>query len=422
MQLKYSVYIAVNDIRVFLADRSNYVNLFVMPIILALVLGFAFSGGDSADNIRVDIIDNDNSPQSQALLDTLRETNPTFVLCPMDDTLIADFSCDLGETFDGSVGFSVEQSLERLDDSVSASLIVIPANYGNDLSTFKGVQIDYYSYADMTTGDGVLTSLQAAIQRQNGAIVAARVGRGIGDALLEEDSTDTFVDAVYQDALNQWATDDSLVKFVSTQAGEESEETTGSGFNQSVPGMACMYVLFTAMAGLQTLLEERKQWTLQRLVILPISRATILSGKILGRMLMCMTTFSVMFIVGLGLGVDFGGNLAAAFLIMLAYSICTTSMNFAIAPLIRSEGQAASLSVMIAIVFSALGGAWWPLEIVPEPMRVIGHLSPVAWAMNGFNELIYFGGGVVDILLPVAVLLLASMVLFSIGITTFKYE
>ncbi len=421
MRLNYAVYVAVNDIRVFLADRANYVNLFIMPIILAFVLGFAFRGGDSAQNIRVDIIDNDNSPQSQALLDALRVVNPTFVLCPMDDARIPDFSCDLDEPFELSLGFSVEQSLERLDNRVSASLIVIPANYGHDLSAFNDVQIDYYSYADRTTGDGVLTSLQAAIQRENGAVVAARVGQGIGDVLLEEDNTDEFADRVYHNALRQWANDESLVRFVTTQASDQAE-TTGSGFNQSVPGMACMYVLFTAMAGLQTLLEERKHWTLQRLVILPISRATILSGKILGRVLMGMITFSVMFIVGLGLGVDFGGNLAAAFLIMLAYSICTASMTFAMAPLIRSEGQAASLSVMISIVFSALGGAWWPLEIVPEPMRVIGHLSPVAWAMNGFNELIYFGGEIVDILLPVAVLLLASMVLFVIGITTFKYE
>ena len=55
-------------------------------------------------------------------------------------------------------------------------------------------------------------------------------------------------------------------------------------------------------------------------------------------------------------------------------------------------------------------------------MQTIGHLSPVAWAMDGFQDLIYFGGGFGDVLPDVGVLLGAAVVLFVVGIRSFKYE
>ncbi|MGF2075590.1 hypothetical protein ACQUFC_18995, partial [Enterococcus casseliflavus] len=69
-----------------------------------------------------------------------------------------------------------------------------------------------------------------------------------------------------------------------------------------------------------------------------------------------------------------------------------------------------------------LGGAWWPLEIVPETMQTIGHISPIAWVMDGFGELIYYNGGIAEILPMVGALLLMAGVLIVFAIWRFKYE
>ena len=45
-----------------------------------------------------------------------------------------------------------------------------------------------------------------------------------------------------------------------------------TGFGQSIPGMGSMFVMFTVMAGMSILLRERNQWTLQRLVVMPLRR------------------------------------------------------------------------------------------------------------------------------------------------------
>lgn len=46
----------------------------------------------------------------------------------------------------------------------------------------------------------------------------------------------------------------------------------------------------------------------------------------------------------------------------------------------------------------------WPLDIVPEAMRVAGHLTPHAWAMDAWIELVYDDAGLVDIALELGVL------------------
>ena len=51
---------------------------------------------------------------------------------------------------------------------------------------------------------------------------------------------------------------------------------------------------------------------------------------------------------------------------------------------------------------SALGGCWWPLEIVPDTFKTLAHLVPAGWAMDAFHRLISFGGSTADIITPPA--------------------
>ena len=51
-----------------------------------------------------------------------------------------------------------------------------------------------------------------------------------------------------------------------------------------------------------------------------------------------------------------------------------------------------ALAVLLSLTLAPLGGAWWPLEIVPAWMQAIGHVSPVAWAMDAYRSLTFYGG------------------------------
>ena len=42
---------------------------------------------------------------------------------------------------------------------------------------------------------------------------------------------------------------------------------------------------------------------------------------------------------------------------------------------------------------AALGGCWWPMEVVPDVAKRIGSIFPTAWAMSALHQLISFGAG-----------------------------
>ncbi len=412
--------IALNDLRIFFSERGNIISLTLVPIFMSVALGIAFGGsfggGDSGSSepfrFPVDIIDNDNSETSKTFIDNLSQSDNLF-LCPMSE------NCDITNDI------TVEETIERLEVDDVIAAIVIPENFESDLLAFEAVNITYYTNETLQTGNPVGSAVSAVIEKMNSAFVAGRVGvfiaKDLGDGFESEADEQTFQQAVYNRATELIDNDPLLIRYILTEEGEQTETSVGTGFGQSIPGIGAMQVLFTVLAGLVTLIRERKQWTLQRLTTMPLTRAEILGGKILTYFTLGMIQYAILLGVGLLVGVNYGGSIIALVILVSAFVLCSTALTFAIATRVTSEDQANSMATLLGLLLAPLGGAWWPLAIVPDFMNVIGHLSPVAWVMDGFNDLIFFGGGLVEILPEVGVLLVAAAVLFAIGIQGFEF-
>ena len=65
------------------------------------------------------------------------------------------------------------------------------------------------------------------------------------------------------------------------------------------------------------------------------------------------------------------------------------------------------------MVMAALGGCWWPSEVVPRWLWHAAHVFPTAWAMDAFHALISFGRGVEAVVIP-ALALTAFGAVFSL--------
>jgi ABC-2 type transport system permease protein len=417
--------IILNDLRIFFSRRGNLIGLLVIPVLLTLVLGLSFGGfGGGPTRLRVDLIDLDQSDMSARLSDELHAANDALALCPLDND--ADDYCQLEEA-----PLDLERAIERARQGTTRALIVIPAGYATALETFQRANIDYYSTSDAMIPGPVLQTLKVVLQRVNSASLTTGVAAALLDNLtgalalpaLSETARADSMRALYLRAQQKLTEQPVPIGFTETHpAAIASYAASANGFNQSAPGMGSMYVMFTVLGGMAALLRERRQWTLQRLIALPLSRAQILGSKIGAFFVRGMIQYLIIFAVGAAAGMNFGGNPLALLTVMVAFVLCITALTFALAPRITSESQANGIVLLLSLSLAPLGGAWWPLEIVPEFMQTIGHLSPVAWAMDGFQDLIYFGGGFSDVLPDVGVLLGAAVVLFVVGIRSFKYE
>ncbi len=413
--------IAVNDLRVILADRSILINLILIPIGLALAVGYANGAGSSGQSTPtrtiIDVLDDDQSALSSQFVDALRGLLPNSRLCPLDNT--PDNACQLG-------GATLDSALaeRRLKAHTARALIEIPADFGAKLASGQNVSAVYRSDEGVNDPSVWLQAAQTAAQRVGGAVAAARIGTDVISSLsasaLTADKA-TLTQAINQRASTLWAQNPITVQTVEA-AQPASAQPTRSGFSQSIPGMASMYVMFAVLPAMAAFIEERRNWTLQRLITMPLRRSQVLGGKLLARFALGMVQYGIIFGFGLLIGVRYGSSALAIIVVMAAYTACITALALALMTLLRSSGQARGLTLFLTLTLAPLGGAWWPLEIVPGWMRALGHLSPLAWAMDGFNTLIFHGGGLGAVIGPVTVLIGASVALFAFGVARFRYE
>jgi ABC-2 type transport system permease protein len=412
-----------HDLRIFLTQRSNLPGLLltpaVMTVIIALVTGGAF---DRAAVRRLDVIDQDGTQASAQFLASIRQANPGLTLCPMDNT--EQDACGLGE----SGALTEDQALDRVADSTSLALLEIPSGFEASLAAQQPTTVTFRSAGSFGTSQSAQEAVQAALSQVNAAAVASQIGLVAIDRLqgqpLTGDQAQQMKSALYQRALEMAKGKNVTVELAlsGTSQGRTMGESLQAGLGQSVPGMGTMFVLMTIFGGMAALIVERQQWTLQRLATMPVSRRTLLAGKILARFCLGLLQFLVIFAVGALLGMNFGQDPVALVLLLIAYTLSVTALSFAIGPGLKNPAQAHGLGLLLALTLAPLGGAWWPMDVSPKFMQIVGHVSPVAWAMDGFTALTYEGAHLADVWVPLAVLLGMTVLAFVIAIPRFRYQ
>jgi ABC-type multidrug transport system permease subunit len=412
-----------HDLRVSLTQRSNLPGLLltpaVMTVIIALVTGGAF---DRAAIRRLDVIDRDRTQASSQFLASIRRANPGLTLCPMDNT--EDDACGL----DRSGTLTEDQALDRVANSTSLALLDIPSSFEAALAAQEPATLTFRSASSFGTSQSAQEAVQAALSQVNAAAVASQIGLAAIERLqgqpLAGDQAQQMKGALYQRALEMAKEKNVTVEYAlsGTSQGRTMGESLQQGLGQSVPGMGTMFVMMTIFGGMAALIVERQQWTLQRLAVMPVSRRTLLAGKILARFCLGLLQFLVVFAVGALLGMDFGRDPVALVLLVIAYTLSVTALSFAIGPGLKNAAQASGLSLLLALTLAPLGGAWWPMSVSPGFMQIIGHVSPVAWAMDGMTALTYEGAHLMDVLVPLAVLLGMTVLAFVIAIPRFRYQ
>lgn len=417
--------VALNDLRVIFRERASIIlNLVIIPLVISFAAGGANSsmggGGDTAvPDLIIDVIDASASAESAAFLDVVRSANENVLLCPLDNT--ADNLCVLPEGVT-----TVDETLAgtRLEDQTSLALILIPQDFSETLNAGTA-RVVYRSNEDASAPGYLLSAVEAAAQQIGGAVEARTIGLQVADDIefltfADEADRAAFGDQVYTRAAEIWATNPITVN---ATAGELVLESAAfNGFSQSFPGIATMYAMFAVFPVMVALIDERRYWTLQRLAMMPIRRSEILGGKLLARFLMGMIQYAIVFAVGLVIGVPLGNQPLATVLIMVSFVFCVTALALMVSTFVKSSQQASGISLFLSLTLAPLGGSWWPLDIVPSWMRMIGHVSPVAWAMDGYSKIIFSNGTLVDVLPMIGVLLGMGAVFFVIGVSRFKFE
>ncbi|MCE7986721.1 MAG: ABC transporter permease [Caldilinea sp. CFX5] len=153
---------------------------------------------------------------------------------------------------------------------------------------------------------------------------------------------------------------------------------------------AVFFALFTGVFGILSIYEERKQWTLQRILVSPTSGNTILLGKLVGNLVVVVVQMAVLLlaltgIASLVLGTPtfiWGTNPLALVGVLLALALCVSGIGVLIVGLARTPEQVQVIGPMVNMALGVLGGSFG--FALPA---ALGQLSLIYWGVDAFTKI-----------------------------------
>jgi ABC-2 type transport system permease protein len=180
-----------------------------------------------------------------------------------------------------------------------------------------------------------------------------------------------------------------------------------------------MFLMYTVSYGGRSILEERTEGTLPRLLISPASTAQVLGGKVLGIVLTGVAQVGILILASsIFFGVKWGDALGLVVLILAAV-FGATGWGMLITALARSPGQVGSIGSALMLIFGILGGSFIDLDQMPSFLRTISRITPNAWGLDGFTTLA-LGGTLSNLVEPITALLIMGAVLLGIAVVLFN--
>jgi ABC-2 type transport system permease protein len=372
--------LAAVNLRRLLRDRSNIFFVFVFPMLLILVLGVSFGGG----------------------------TDPRFGIVVGDG--VGPLGEDLLATLETIPDVEVEQVAHE-DDLVTAiergqlqGGVVVPADYDATILEGRDVEIRYVARQD-ELGLQLGETVRAAVAEQGQRLRAARfyateTGGSLDEGLSRADATAAVI---------------VPVEVATTTAGEAIFPASLGRFDLGASSMLLLFIFLTSMTSAVALIETRRLGLSRRMLATPTSSGTIVTGEALGRFGVAMVQGLFIMLGSLILfGVDWGEPLGSAAL-LVSFALVGAGAGMLLGSVLRTEQQAIGLGLLVGLGLGALGGCMVPLELFSPAMRTVAHLTPHAWALDGYAELVRHDGSLADVLPYVGILLGYAAVLLGLA-------
>jgi ABC-type multidrug transport system permease subunit len=364
--------LAVHDVRLTVRDRGSFVWMLAMPLAFMWLFG-NMGGGGGSNAAYLTVVDHDGGWLARAFVEDLG----------------ADEQIDLHEL--------TPEDAATAENKVRT--LVIPAGFTAGVLAGEPQTLRLEKEPD-TSADFAL-----AVEARSFRIVVRTLGR-----LVELDQAGALPEGVEpgagaEELYRSLGAGEPAVALAASTVGEG--RPVPSGRAQSVPGILTMtVVMMTLIYGAVYLTTEKQSGMLRRQMTAPVSRGQVFLGKLGGRFVLAGLQTVILLLAGRFLyGITYGKSPLGLMLLATSLCIATAGLSTLLGAVLRTPEQAGSVGWLLGMMLAAIGGCWWPSEVMPRWMWQAAHALPTAWAMDGFHALISFGYGLEGVLLPSAVLL-----------------
>jgi ABC-2 type transport system permease protein len=371
--------IAWFNLKRMVRERSNIFFVFIFPIALVLLIGVQFGGGFSPI---VGISQADDGELAGRITTALTETDGIDVReFETDDDLVT--AVERGTVQSGVLLPEGMDDLAASGEPVEIGFISRPDGSGNQLQSVVGAVVS-----------DVMAPVGAA------QFASAETGSGFEETLPVAEELSVETEPIEVDV---------------SAVGEAIFPATMGRFDLGAASNLVLFVFLTALAGSVALILTRQLGISKRMLSTPTPIRSIIIGESLGRFGTALTQgLYIMVLTLIIFQVDWGDPVGAI-AILIALSAVGAGAGMLLGSLFSNEQQAGGVGVMVSLGLAALGGAMFPIDLFPPTMQRIAHVTPHAWALDGYAELVRRGGTIVDIVPELAILTAYAVVLMAVA-------
>jgi len=192
----------------------------------------------------------------------------------------------------------------------------------------------------------------------------------------------------------------SLIRTREELTGEFLPLVQPTSVQQNVPAWSlfAMFLIVIPLSG--SMIKERESGTFTRLQTLPVSRWTVLMGKTMTYVGVCLLQFALMLVVGcvvlpwLGTPeLEMGSSYVAIGVTAVASALAATGLGILVGVVARTYEQASAFGSAFVVISAAIGGVMVPVFLMPSFMRPLCRFSPMNWGLNAFLDIFLREGG-----------------------------
>ncbi len=350
-------HIAFLDLKRYLLNPGELAFSIALPILLFALMYGAF-GGDSSFHATAHVVNLDSGEYGRRLIERLDG---------MDEISVRERTM---EDADGA--------LER---SAILTAVVIPAGFSDALDAGEPTRLLFKQrgYGGQT-GQIVASIVAGAATEMDGEIRSRRM---VYETLAGANVTEGQIDAEYDRLLSESRQNPS-VGVVVRGLGETED---ADFLNRLIPGVTVMFLMFAVTMGAQTLVEERRIGTLERLMTTRLGINQLFLGKFLSGTL--RATFQAVILLALGFAVLRVGDVSdfaqlVAFSVLVAAAV--SAVGLVIGAAARTRDQAIWAAVFFTMFMTIFGGTFF--EVAEGPLTVVARFTINHYAIESMSGIL----------------------------------
>ncbi len=405
-QYNYMWLIALKDLKIFVKDRAAVFFFVIFPFMFIVMFHFLNLGQATDERLTYHLVTREAEGGLSYQIIGAMETKDESLLQPGDPVIVWDK--DYNEAY------------TAVENGELSGFIAFPADFTVGIETGSGAQLEVVTDSGAVYDRAALNGIAAAIASQVGTeqvIVNAGISLLIEGGIISPD--DESINRAVQKILSEISAGQR--SFIGFDIEKVGDVEAGNPADYVIPGYLVMFVFFGAAVTAETIVRERQNNTLERLLASSVRKSTILGGVFTGTAVRGLIQILIFWVAGILIfKVDLGHSPLAVIILSILMVIMSSAFAVMLATLAKTQRSASSLATVTALILAPLGGCWWPLFILPKWLQTVAKISPHAWANTGFNKLMLFGADFGAVVPEMLALVVFTVIFGAIAIWRFR--